>query len=174
MSYHVPRSRLGGVPNYEQIVEVLAKNLRDYAAHEVDVAGGRADPYPKPEAPPIVLNCIDANGFPDFVIVEDVAPSPPAHRVRRNNMINTVLAAAGSLINEISPPGRRALLALRYEAAKSKNGKTDADKAVIAQYEDQQRRIAAVNLSSAEAQNAIEDIAEPDLNSWTLPNLEAK
>lgn len=172
MTYQIAKSVVDRLPyNFADEVE---KHRQALLAHRF--TGDAA-----PTAPAIIeraVTRVQQEDLPDdfvvaFEVIDDTPPPPvpPTPAELRSRLIGTVRTLEMEASAKVIGPGKARLLNMEVAPiyAKTKTKRTEADKAKLAEMEDVQRRLRAVQLHAAQVEAQIDDLPDDQIEGWQVP-----
>lgn len=104
---------------------------------------------------------------PNYVLVDDTPP-PPSLDERKAELARCMAVSVGAMIDRISPPLRRRLFNMTVARVYRvpEESRTAADKAVLAQADDSNARVEAVEFHLAQMEAQIHDLTADTIDAW--------
>lgn len=174
-------------------LEIKLSQLQDRAQFEQAVAEhierlvafNREIGKPRPVAHPLIEAAVKRVSHPkaaklpddfmaDYVIVDDTPPPPPPLNLedRKRALVAQLRAAEAAFGERILPTRKRRLLGLQAAEAsvKPEEEKTEADRHLIASFQDKQACFRSLELHAAKIESDIEDLTDDTIDSFQVPN----
>lgn len=147
MTVVIKRSQIRGM-DFPLMVDIHAREMAAWTAHMRMVQQGKADPYPAPQAPPIVESAVRqvprANGDTDFnsdYTIEEDDPTPmQVHAGRKNALMSEVTRMEHEAYDAVLAPGKRRLYNLRHTEVWEKRSKVEHENGKIVDATNQRDR----------------------------------
>jgi hypothetical protein len=172
MTYQVNASQLPDRAQFE-------KDVNDHIA-KLHAFNYSKDPRAaRPTAHPLVMAClkrIQKPGLPDqyvadYEIVED---NKMTLEEKKDLLVGKLHYLEGKAREKVFPRRKLRLFNTRINVVQGKPAPdhTDEDKAVLERYKEINAKLGAIHLAGAEAEAAIEDLTEENIDTWQPPTFD--
>lgn len=179
MTQLILRAHIPDVAAFDAAVDAHARELEAYEKHAALVAKGKADPYPPPQAHPLVDAAVKrvprtmgGTKFESDYRLVDRMPVPAgdaaALAARKIELREDVARLEREAVHAILPLGKWRLASIRANiaAAKAENNRTTEDSELLDDERTRREALAAVQLHHAELEAEIEDLTDKTVNDW--------
>lgn len=196
MTQEVLKAVADAFGDFDKLIADHTQEMTRHVAHMEFVRTGQADPYPAPQAHPLITACVRQVGsvfIPDYKIVDTLKVAPGELRQRQDQLLQQISQAEHNAICAVLPRGKWRAHDLRHsdiirvdnkrfsELRKIDpslaevdvlqlvlDGRSKEDAEFISKHEERRTLCDKIGRHAARLMSEVEDLTEANLHEWKM------